>query len=71
MIAGHGDAGRMNLRVAGIGEKGAALVGAIGGRDVAIEGVGGQIEDRAVAAGGQHHGVGDVRFNLAGGQMRA
>ena len=48
----------MNLRVAGIGEGRAALVGAPGGGDVAALGVGGKIKNVAVAAGGQHHGVG-------------
>ena len=32
-------------------------------------GVGGEIVDVAVAAGGQDHGVGHVRFDLAGDQV--
>ena len=55
----------MNLRVAGVGEEGAALVGAAGGRDVAVHGVGGQVEDRPIAARGQHDRVADERFDLA------
>ena len=60
MLAADRDAGRVNLRVAGIGEERAALVGAPDGGDVAALGVGGEIEDVAVAAGGQHDGVGRV-----------
>ncbi len=69
VFAGHGDAGRVDLRVAGVGETGAALVGAIGRRDVAIQRVGGQVKDWAVAAGGQHHGVADVRLDFAGDEV--
>ena len=47
------DAGGMDLREAGIGEQRAALVGAPDGRGVAAIGVGGEVEDVAVAAGGQ------------------
>ena len=46
MIAGDRDAGRMNLRVAGIGEGRPVLVGATGGRDVAADGVGGEVRRR-------------------------
>ena len=66
MVAGDGDAGRVDLRVAGIGERRALLVGAPGGGDVAAVGVGREVKDVAVAAGGEHHGVGGVRLDLAG-----
>ena len=69
VLAADGDAGRVNLRVAGIGEERALLVGAPGGGDVAALGVGGEEEDVAVAAGGQHHRVAGVRGDLAGDQV--
>ena len=55
----------MDLREAGIGEKCAALVGAPAGGDVAAFGVGGEIEDVAIAAGGENDGVADVDFDFA------
>ena len=59
----------MDLREAGIGEQRAALVRAPDGGGVRALGVGGQVVDVAVSAGAQHHGVGDVRFDLAGDQV--
>ncbi len=55
----------MDLGEAGIGEKSAALVGAPDGGGVAALGVGGKIEDVAVAAGGEDDGVGHVDFDFA------
>src|SRR5271157_2045817 len=55
----------MNLGEAGIGEESAALVGAPDGGGVAALGIRGEVEDVAVAAGGQDDGVGDVDFNFA------
>ena len=69
MIAGDGNAGRVNLRVARVGERGPALVRAVGGGDVAADGVGAEEEDVAVAAGGEHDRVGGERFDLAGFEM--
>ena len=69
MVAGHRNAGRVNLGVAGVGERRALLVGPPDGRGVAALGVGRQVEDRAIAAGRQDDGVGDVRFDRAGLQV--
>ena len=57
MLAGDRNARRVNLRVARIGERRAALVGAVGRRDVAADGVRREEEDVAVAAGGEHDRV--------------
>src|SRR3546814_5566436 len=51
-LVGGRDAGRVDLRVAGVGEEGAAPVGPPGRRRVGVLGVGRQVEDVAVAAGG-------------------
>ena len=69
VVARDRNAGRVDLREAGIGEERAALVRAPDGGGVAALGVGREIEDVAVAAGAEHHGVGDVRFDLAGDQV--
>ena len=55
----------MDLREAGVGEGGALLVGAPDRGGVAALGVGGEVEDVAVAAGGEDDGVGRVRLDLA------
>ena len=55
----------MDLRETRIGKKRAALVSAPDGGGVAALGVGGKIEDVAVAAGGENDGVGHVDFDLA------
>ena len=45
----------MNLSKAGVGECGAALVATPDGGGVGIDGVGGKIENRSVAAGAEEH----------------
>ena len=65
LVAGR-DAGRVDLRVAGVGEQRALPVRPPGGRGVGVLGVGRQVEDVAVAAGAQQHRVGRVRGDLAG-----
>ena len=64
--AGDRDAGRVDLGVAGVGHVGALAVRAPGGGDVAAHRVGGEEEDVAVAAAGEHHDVGEVGLQLAG-----
>ena len=54
----------MDLRETGVGETGAALVGAPDGGGVGVARVGRKIEDVAVAAGGEHDRVGDVAADL-------
>ena len=63
------NARRVYLGVAGVSEEGSLLVGTPGCRDVAHHGVGGQEVDVAVAAGGQNHGVGRMRSDLAREQI--
>ena len=59
----------MDLREARVGEGGAALIGPPDGRGVAALGIGRQVVDIAVAAGTQHHRVGQVGLDLAGDQI--
>ncbi len=66
VVARGRDAGRMDLRVAGVGEQGAAAVGPPGGGDVRPLGVGREVVDVAVAAGRQHHGVAGVALDRPG-----
>ena len=56
----------MNLRVAGIGEARAALVGAPTGRDVRAARVGREVVNVAVATRRQHHSIGVVPRDFAG-----
>ena len=69
MVAADRNAGRVNLRVARVGEERAALVGAPGRRDVRVHGVGRQVIHRPVAAGGQDDGVAGVLLDRAGRQV--
>ena len=69
VLAGHGDAGRVDLRVAGVAEVGALAVRAPRRGDVAAHRVGREVEDVAVAAGREHDGVGEVRLDLAGDEV--
>ncbi len=64
-VAVHRDAGRVDLRVAGVAEVGTLAVRPPGGGHVAAHGVGGQEEDVAVAAGGEHDGVRGPGLDLA------
>ena len=66
MLACRRDTGGVNLGEAGVGKVGAMFVRSPDGRGVAALGIGGEIEDVAVAAGGQHHRVGSVALDLAG-----
>ena len=61
VVATHRDAGRVNLRVARVCHVGAALVGAEGGHDIAAHGIGGEVKDVSVSAGGEDDGIGGVR----------
>ena len=68
-VVGLRDARRVDLRVARVGEVGALAVGPPRRGDVARHRVGRQEEGVAVAAGGEHDGVGGVRADLAGQQV--
>ena len=63
------DARRVDLRVAGVGERRAPAVGPPRRGDVAGHRVGGEEEDVGVAAGGEDDGVGRVARHLAGLQV--
>ncbi len=69
VFAGNGNAGGVNLGEARVSEQRAAFVRAPDGRGVAALGIGGEVIYVAVAAGAQHHGIGQVRFDLAGDQI--
>ena len=59
----------MDLRVAGVGEQGALLVGPPRRGGVAVHGVGRQVEGVAVAAGAEQGGVARPALDLAGGEV--
>ncbi len=69
MLARDRDAGRVDLREARIGEARPAAIGAPDRGDVAALGVGREVVDVAVAAGGQDHRVGGVRADRAGHEV--
>ena len=69
VLATDRDARGVDLGVAGVGEQRTLAVRPPGGRDVAALGVGRQVEDVAVAAGGEHDGVGEVAAGLARDQV--
>jgi hypothetical protein len=69
VVTGHRDAGRVDLRVAGVAEVGALAVRPPVRRDIGAHGVGGEEEDVAVAAGGEDDRVGEVGLDLAGHEV--
>ena len=69
VLAGARDARGVDLGVARVGEERALAVGPPGGGDVRALGVGGQVVEVAVPAGGQHHRVAEVRLDLPGDQV--
>ena len=69
LVAVHGDAGRVNLHVGGVGEPSALAVAGHGSRAVAGHGVGGQEVGVAVSARGDDHGVGGETLQLARHQV--
>src|SRR4029453_18756262 len=69
MLAGNGNAGRVNLGKTGVAEEGAAFVSAIGGGDVATACVGGEEKDVAVTASGKNNGITGKGIDLAGAKV--
>lgn len=69
VVTGARDAGGVDLGEAGVGEVRAAPVRPPDGGRVGVHGVGGEVEDVAVASARQDHGVGVVRGDLAGDQV--
>src|SRR5204863_7193004 len=69
MGAGYGNASRVNLGVARVGEIRTALVRAPRRRDVRVHRIGRQVIGRAVTAGAEQDRVADVAFDGAGQQV--
>ncbi len=69
VVAGARDAGGVDLGEAGVGEVRAAPVGPPDGGGVGVHGVGRQVEDVAVAAGREHHGIREVGVDTARDQV--
>ncbi len=69
VVAGARDAGGVDLGEAGVGEVRAAPVRPPDGGGVGVHGVRRQVEDVAVAAGGEDDGVREVRVDPAGDQV--
>lgn len=69
VIAALGDAGGVDLDEAGVCEISAAAGAAPRRGDVGVSCVRGEIINVSVAAGAEEHGVGDVAFDGAGGQV--
>ena len=69
MISTDGDAGRVNLRLAGIRERGTFLERSERGSDVTSLCVGGEVKHIAITASRKHHGIRCVRSNFAGYQV--
>ena len=69
VVATHGDARGVDLRVAGIRQARAALVSAPDRGGVGLPRIGREIEDIAVPARGEHHGIGAVAGDFAGHQV--
>ncbi len=69
IVTMHGDAGRVDLHIAGVG-KGCSLAMAHPCRaTVAVHGIGGEVIEVAVSAGGEHHGMGGIAFQVAGDEI--
>ena len=69
VVAVDGDAGGVDLDVAGVGEGGAMAMADPGGAAVGVHGVGGEVIDIAVAAGAEDDAVGCVAFELAADEV--
>ena len=69
LVAVYGDAGRVDLREAGVGEAGALAVALECGRTVRCHGVGRKEEYVAVSACGDHYGVCTVALDLTGDEV--
>src|SRR5699024_1074745 len=65
LVAVHGNARRVDLRETGVGEAGALAVALESGRTVRRHGVGRKEKDIAVAARGDHDGMGAEALDLA------
>ena len=69
VVAVDGDAGGVNLDVAGVGKSGAFFVADPGSGAVAVHGVGGEVVDVAVATCGKDDGMGGKAFDVAGDEV--
>ena len=64
VVAVDGDAGGVNLDIAGVGKSCAFLVAHPGGGAVAVHGIGGEVVDIAIATCGQHDGMGGIALEI-------
>ncbi len=64
VVAVDGDAGGVNLHIAGVGKSGAFLVAHPGGGAVAVHGIGGEVVDIAIATCGKHDGMGGIALEV-------
>ena len=69
VVAVNGDAGGVDLHIAGVGEGGAFAVAHPCRAAVAVHGVGGEVIEVAIAAGGEHHGMSSIAFQVAGDEV--
>ncbi len=69
IVAVDGDAGRVDLHIARIGESGPLAVAHPGCAAVAVHGVGGEVIDVAITTCGNHHGMGGVAFQVASDEV--
>ena len=66
LVAMNGNAGGVNLHVAGVGEEGSLAVAGDGGGAVATHGIGGEEVGVSVTAGTDNDGMGSETLNLSG-----
>src|SRR5947207_9775579 len=69
MLAGDGDAGRMNLGETRIAEKGATFIRAIGGGDIAPARISRKKKNVAITAGCQNNGIAGEGANRTRAQV--
>ena len=65
----HGNAGRVNLYVAGVGKSGTLTVTHPSGTAVAVHRIGREVIKIAVTTGGQHYGMSCIAFQVASDQV--
>ena len=69
MLAGDGDAGRVNLGETRIAEEGATFICAIGGGDIAPARISRKKKDVTITAGCENNGIASEGANHTGAQV--
>ena len=69
VVTVHRDAGRVNLHIARVGEGRALAMAHPRRAAVAVHSIGGKIIEITVTASTQHHRVGGIAFQVAGGEV--